>query len=101
VPILQQCDFAATFFITTGFLEKRGYLSKPQLRELSGLGFEIGCHSMTHPYLTDLDDQGLHREIATRADHLTTGRTLFLPGRAPQPASDANGPPRWISHRLN
>jgi len=64
VPILQQCDFAATFFITTGFLEKRGYLSKPQLRELSGLGFEIGCHSMTHPYLTDLDDQGLHREIA-------------------------------------
>jgi peptidoglycan/xylan/chitin deacetylase (PgdA/CDA1 family) len=63
VPILQECSFGATFYITTGFIGKPGYLSQSQLRELSGLGFEIGCHSMTHPYLTDLDDKGLHREI--------------------------------------
>jgi peptidoglycan/xylan/chitin deacetylase (PgdA/CDA1 family) len=31
---------------------------------LAALGFEIGCHSMTHPYLPDLDDPGLHHEIA-------------------------------------
>src|SRR5207245_10374151 len=29
----------------------------------SNLGFEIGCHSMTHAYLSDLDDAELHREI--------------------------------------
>jgi peptidoglycan/xylan/chitin deacetylase (PgdA/CDA1 family) len=28
------------------------------------MGFEIGCHSMTHPYLPDLAESGLKREIA-------------------------------------
>jgi peptidoglycan/xylan/chitin deacetylase (PgdA/CDA1 family) len=45
------------------FLGQRGYMKQTQLRELSALGFEIGCHSMTHVYLTDLDDRGLQREI--------------------------------------
>ena len=62
-PVLQEFGFGATFYITTGFLHKPGYLNHSQLRELRGLGFEIGCHSMTHAYLTDLDDKGLHREI--------------------------------------
>jgi peptidoglycan/xylan/chitin deacetylase (PgdA/CDA1 family) len=63
-PLLKQLNFGATFYITTGFLEKPGYLSRSQLRELVALGFEIGCHSMNHPYLTDLNDEDLHREIA-------------------------------------
>jgi peptidoglycan/xylan/chitin deacetylase (PgdA/CDA1 family) len=62
-PLLKNAGFNATFYITVGYLGKRGYLSPTQLRELSGLGFEIGCHSMTHPYLSDLDSRGLHREI--------------------------------------
>jgi peptidoglycan/xylan/chitin deacetylase (PgdA/CDA1 family) len=62
-PILQEAGFNATFFITCGRLGKPGYLSIPQLKELSGQGFEVGCHSMTHPYLTDLDESGLRREI--------------------------------------
>lgn len=62
-PILREAGFNATFFITCGRLGKPGYLSTPQLKELSGQGFEIGCHSMTHPYLTDLDESGLRREI--------------------------------------
>jgi peptidoglycan/xylan/chitin deacetylase (PgdA/CDA1 family) len=63
-PILQKLDFGATFYVTAGFLGRRGYMSPAQLRELSNLGFEIGCHSMTHAYLSDLDHNGLHREIA-------------------------------------
>jgi peptidoglycan/xylan/chitin deacetylase (PgdA/CDA1 family) len=62
-PILREFGFGATFYITTGFLGKPGYLNHSQLRELSDQGWEIGCHSMTHPYLTDLDDKGLQREI--------------------------------------
>ena len=62
-PILRKLDFGATFYVTAGFLGRRGYMSPPQLRELSNLGFEIGCHSMTHAYLSDLDDAELHREI--------------------------------------
>jgi peptidoglycan/xylan/chitin deacetylase (PgdA/CDA1 family) len=63
-PILRELNFGATFYITTGFLGKPGHLSQSQVRELGGLGFEIGCHSMNHPYLTDLNDKDLHREVA-------------------------------------
>jgi peptidoglycan/xylan/chitin deacetylase (PgdA/CDA1 family) len=62
-PILRQTGFNATFFITCGRLGTLGYLSRAQLKELSELGFEIGCHSMTHAYLTDLDEKGLRHEI--------------------------------------
>jgi peptidoglycan/xylan/chitin deacetylase (PgdA/CDA1 family) len=62
-PILRQAGLTATFFITCGRLGNKGYLSSEQLKELSGQGFEIGCHSMTHPYLTDLDDAGMRYEI--------------------------------------
>lgn len=63
-PLLQDVEFQATFYITVGYLGKRGYLSHSQLRELHCLGFEIGCHSMTHPHLDDLDFEGLRHEIA-------------------------------------
>jgi len=62
-PILHKLRFGATFYVTAGFLGRRGYMSPAQLRELSNLGFEIGCHSMTHAYLSDLDDAGLYREV--------------------------------------
>lgn len=63
-PILRECGFGGTFYVTTGFLGKQGYLSASQLKELHRSGFEIGCHSMTHAYLTDLNDKDLHREVA-------------------------------------
>jgi len=69
-PILQQFGFDATFYITVGFLGKPGYLSEAQIRNLSTLGFEIGCHSLTHPYLTDLDDPLLHDETAGAKDRV-------------------------------
>jgi peptidoglycan/xylan/chitin deacetylase (PgdA/CDA1 family) len=69
-PILGQAGYMATFFVTTGRLESAGYLSLQQVRELSALGFEIGCHSMTHAYLTDLDDKGLQREICDAKSQL-------------------------------
>jgi peptidoglycan/xylan/chitin deacetylase (PgdA/CDA1 family) len=69
-PILRHAGFDATFFITCGRLGKPGYLSSEQLKELSMQGFEIGCHSMTHPYLTDLDENGLRHEILDAKVHL-------------------------------
>ena len=63
-PILERAGLNATFFVTAGRIGSHGFLSIPQLRELNRRGFEIGCHSMTHAYLSDLDEQGQHREIA-------------------------------------
>src|ERR1035437_875378 len=69
-PILQHRGFHATFFVICGRLGKPGYLSPAQLKELSDQGFEIGCHSMTHPYLTDLDESGLRYEISEAKSQL-------------------------------
>lgn len=62
-PILRKLNFGATFYVTAGFLGRSGYLSGQQLRELADSGFEIGCHSMTHPYLPDLSDSDLRHEL--------------------------------------
>ena len=62
-PILKEAGFNATFYVTAGFVGNPGYMSSVQLRELHALGFEIGCHSMTHAYLDDLDPQAMRREI--------------------------------------
>lgn len=81
-PLLKESALNVTFYITAGFLGKPGYLTPEQLRELHSLGFEIGCHSMTHAYLNDMDLPGLRREIVdagkklediigTRIDHFS------------------------------
>src|ERR1700730_8693784 len=75
--VLSEAGFQATFYITVGFLGKRGYMSASQLRALSGLGFEIGCHSMTHAYLSDLDSRELRREVVEAKQELE--QLLSLP----------------------
>jgi peptidoglycan/xylan/chitin deacetylase (PgdA/CDA1 family) len=62
-PVLREFGFNATFYLTAGFLDTPGYLKASQVRELDALGFEIGCHSMTHPYLSDLPQSELKREV--------------------------------------
>lgn len=69
-PFLKELGFGATSYVTVGFLGQPGYLSESQVRSLSTLGVEIGCHSQTHPYLPDVDDARLHDEIAGAKDRL-------------------------------
>lgn len=78
VPVLKELGFTATFYITTGFLGKPGYLSATQVRAVSDAGFEIGCHSKTHPYLSDQNDLVLENEINAPKKELEdiTGRRV-------------------------
>ena len=62
-PLLAEVDFSATFFVVAGFVGQQGYLDKTQLRALADLGFEIGCHSMTHAYLNELKEDQLRVEV--------------------------------------
>lgn len=62
-PVLREFGFNATFYLTAGFLGTPGYLNASQVRDLDAQGFQIGCHSMTHPYLSDLPEPELKREI--------------------------------------
>jgi peptidoglycan/xylan/chitin deacetylase (PgdA/CDA1 family) len=69
-PLLKENGFGATFYVVAGFLDRSGYLTSGQLRELAGLGFEIGSHSMSHRWLTGLDAAALHNEIVDSKDVL-------------------------------
>lgn len=77
-PLLHELGYSATFYVTAGFLGKRGFLTRSQLRQLSDAGFEIGCHSMSHPHLDDLDPGQLRHEIgdAKKALEEITGRSI-------------------------
>jgi len=78
VPVLADLGFRATFYVTVGFLGRRGYMTESQVRELSAAGFELGCHSMSHPYLTELDAMSLQREIVGAKEKLeqVVGRAI-------------------------
>jgi peptidoglycan/xylan/chitin deacetylase (PgdA/CDA1 family) len=69
-PILKEINFGATFYITVGFLGRSGYMSPLQVRGLADFAFEIGCHSMSHPYLTDLDDDDVRQELGAPKETL-------------------------------
>jgi peptidoglycan/xylan/chitin deacetylase (PgdA/CDA1 family) len=69
-PLLARLGFSATFYVVSGFVNRAGYLSESQLCELANANFEIGCHSRSHAYLTDLDDPHLKSEIAAAKSDL-------------------------------
>jgi peptidoglycan/xylan/chitin deacetylase (PgdA/CDA1 family) len=77
-PMIAEAGSKATFYVVAGFLGRRGYLSHNQLRELSDSGFEIGCHSMTHSYLTGISTDRLRVEVAESKERLeqVTGKRV-------------------------
>lgn len=84
-PILLEHGFNATCYLTVDFLGRPGFLTHAQVRELAATGVEIGCHSMSHAYLSDADDAALRREVvdAKRALEQIAGvrvRSFSAPG---------------------
>lgn len=56
-PILKERNIPFCIFITTGFINKKGYISLEQLRELSQDPLcTVGAHTATHPFLKDCKD---------------------------------------------
>jgi peptidoglycan/xylan/chitin deacetylase (PgdA/CDA1 family) len=69
-PLLAEAGCKATFYVVAGFVGRPGYLAPAQVRELADLGFEVGCHSLTHQYLTDVDARRLRLEVVGARDRL-------------------------------
>jgi peptidoglycan/xylan/chitin deacetylase (PgdA/CDA1 family) len=63
-PLLAQHGFGATFYVVPGRLGDDGYMTEAEVVALAESGFEIGSHSMTHPYLNDLAAAALETEVA-------------------------------------
>lgn len=77
-PLLEEAGMKATFYVVSGHVGRRGFVSKSQLRELAERGFEVGSHSVTHSLLTDLAPERVRAELADSKDALEelTGRRV-------------------------
>jgi peptidoglycan/xylan/chitin deacetylase (PgdA/CDA1 family) len=62
-PALVARDMTATFFITTSWVGRPGYVTWDQLREMSEAGMSIQSHTRTHPFLSGLGREELLEEL--------------------------------------
>ena len=63
-PLLARHNFIGTFFVTTDFVGRPGYITRDELKGLAQRGMEIGSHGHTHRRLTELDDRELADELS-------------------------------------
>ena len=63
-PLLQRYGFGATFFVCEfpGFENKTHYMTWEQIRQLSGMGFEIGNHTRTHGAMSRMEPEQIAAE---------------------------------------
>ena len=64
-PILNRYKMPATVFIATKFLESENpnFITWKQIVDLDKHGWDIQCHTATHPHLTELTDKEVIREF--------------------------------------
>jgi peptidoglycan/xylan/chitin deacetylase (PgdA/CDA1 family) len=86
LPILEQHELKATFFITAAWTGRRaGYMDWKELRALDADGQRIGAHGMTHKLLTHCSSKELDQELRQARLRLEDGvgrsvTTMSLPG---------------------
>jgi peptidoglycan/xylan/chitin deacetylase (PgdA/CDA1 family) len=57
LPLLEQYGFVAEFFITTGFIGRKNYLTEEQLPLLSLAGMHIGSHGVSHTFFNEMTSE--------------------------------------------
>ncbi len=62
-PTLCELGLRATFFVVPTLVDTPGYVTWAQLREMVAAGMEVGSHSLTHPFVHELDRAGVQREF--------------------------------------
>jgi peptidoglycan/xylan/chitin deacetylase (PgdA/CDA1 family) len=65
-PLLKKYGFTATFYTWVVVVGRTHHMSWDEVKELADAGMQIGCHTMTHPYLTKVTgDAELRWQIDT------------------------------------
>jgi peptidoglycan/xylan/chitin deacetylase (PgdA/CDA1 family) len=62
--LLKAHKMVGTFFVTTDFVERPGYLTWAQIAEMADAGMEIAAHSANHPDFTKIGPNELKRQLA-------------------------------------
>lgn len=61
--LLQEFRFTGVFFVPTKYLNKKNFLSKHQVQQLSVDGHTIGAHSYDHPNLSKIDISDWNNQV--------------------------------------
>lgn len=72
-PIVEKYGFTAVVFMVTSYIDGDGFLSWSQLKELSNHGWNIEGHTVSHPYLSQLDATKVVNELCRSKEVLETG----------------------------
>lgn len=62
-PLLKANSLRATFYVSSGLVGSKGYMTWDQLKILQDDGNEIGGHALTHTSVRGLDAEALKRQI--------------------------------------
>lgn len=62
-PILKKYNVPATVFLIVDFIDKPGYLRWEQIYEMAEDNIVFGSHTLTHPWLPNLGEAEMKREI--------------------------------------
>jgi peptidoglycan/xylan/chitin deacetylase (PgdA/CDA1 family) len=85
--VVEQRGWRGHFFITTALIDRPGFLSADEIKELAKRGHLVGSHSDTHPArITELSESTLHMEWERSAATLSG-----LLGERPLTASAPGG----------
>jgi peptidoglycan/xylan/chitin deacetylase (PgdA/CDA1 family) len=62
-PLMSAAGIPGTSFVTTNFIGQPDYMTVEQLQALEANGWEIGAHSVTHKYMTDITPEEVLYEM--------------------------------------
>lgn len=84
-PALVARDMTATFFITTSWVGRPGYVTWDQLHEMNAAAMSIQSHTRAHPFLSELGPERLLDELRESKRELDTALAqdtdaIALPG---------------------
>lgn len=65
VPLLQSFGFKATFFVTSGFVGRKGFCQPEHLIKAVRAGMEIGVHGATHCMLSSCSENKISSELSS------------------------------------
>lgn len=69
-PLLKANGLHATFYVSSGLVGNKGYMTWDQLETLQRDGNEIGGHTLTHTKVEGLDSETLKRQICDDRQNL-------------------------------
>ncbi len=73
-PLFRKYDMVATSFVIAGRVggcfESQKLMGWDHLQSVKEEGWEVGCHSLTHPMLTELNHSGVDNEVKVSSEIL-------------------------------